>query len=272
MVLIARWIARHPEQVRGVVVRQLERPWVAAVLARYRSQLAFAANRFRPGNALGLVLTAQLAVLAASGWIFGVLVQDVVGGDGAILADRPTVQYLADHRSPWLTTTMRMLTHVGSIVVLIPVIVLVGAVAYRRTRSWAPLAQLALSLAGAVAIADLIKPLVGRPRPAIGPLVATASGYAFPSGHATQTAAVAVTLALLGAAVATSWPRRVGVWLAAVLVMLTVGFSRVYLGVHWPSDVVAGFALGALWAVLCALAMRAVGVRRPRPVAEAGSV
>lgn len=65
-----------------------------------------------------------------------------------------------------------------------------------------PLAELALSLGGAVVLYDLVKVLVGRPRPRVGPLVSTATGYAFPSGHATQTAALAVTLA---AALTSSW-------------------------------------------------------------------
>ncbi len=278
---VARWVARHPEQVRGVVLRQLDRPRIAGLVRRYRSQLRFLGDRFRPGGALGLALTAQLALLAAAGWAFGILLQDVLGADDAALLDRPVVRYLAEHRTAWLTTALREVTRLGSTLVLIPLVVVIGLVAFRRTRSWAPLAQLGLSLGGAIALYDLIKPLVGRARPQVAPLVASATGYSFPSGHATQTAAVCVTLALLGAALTTSWPRKVAVWTAAVVVTLLVGFSRVYLGVHWPTDVLAGVALGSLWAVLCALGMRALGmraqggagrVRRPdaRPTASAG--
>jgi len=266
VVLAARWIARHPEQVRRATTRQLERPRVASLANRYRSQLAFVGDRFRPGNALGLALSIQLAVLAGAGWAFGSLVQDVVGGDDAFRMDLPVVRYLAGHRTAWLTSSMRDLTWLGSTVVLVPLVVVVGLAARRRTRSWASLAELALSLGGAVVLYDLIKVLVGRPRPRVGPLVSTATGYAFPSGHATQTAAVAVTLAALAAALTSSWARKVIVWSVAVLVCLIVGFSRIYLGVHWPTDVLAGYALGALWAALCALA-----IRRPTklPMADA---
>ncbi len=256
VVFTARWITRHPDQVRGLATRQLARPRVASLTGRYRSQLAFLGDRFRPGNALGLALTAQLAVLAAAGWAFGSLLQDVLGGDDATRVDLPVVRYLAEHRTAWLTTTMRDLTWLGSTVVLVPFVVTIGLASRRRTRSWATMAQLALSLGGAIALYDLIKPLVGRPRPHVGQLVTTATGYAFPSGHATQTAAVAVTLAALGAASTGSWTRKVTIWSAAALVCLLVGFSRIYLGVHWPTDVLAGFALGALWAATCALAIR----------------
>ena len=94
------------------------------------------------------------------------------------------------------------------------------------------MAELALSLSGAVVLTDVIKLLVGRPRPRVGPLVSTATGYAFPSGHATQTAAAAVTLAAFAAVLTSSWARKVIVWSVAVLVCLIVSFSRVYLGVH----------------------------------------
>jgi len=265
VVLTARWIARHPDQVRRIATRQLERPRVASIPGRYRSQLTFLGDRFRPGNALGLALAAQLAALVAAGWAFGALLQDVLGGDDATRVDRPVVRYLAEHRTAWLTVTMRDVTLLGSTVVLVPLIVTVGLAARHRSRSWATMAQLALSLGGAVALYDLIKPLVGRPRPHVGQMVSTATGYAFPSGHATQTAAVAVTLAALGAALTGSWLQKVTIWSAVALVCVIVGFSRVYLGVHWPTDVVAGYTLGALWAALCALA-----VRRPdeRPTSQ----
>lgn len=256
VVVAARWIARHPDEVRLATTRQLQRPRVASLTRRYHAQLSFLSDRFRPGNALGLALTMQLVVLAGAGWAFGSLLQDVLGGDDAIRIDHPVVRYLTEHRTAWLTTAMRDITWLGSTVVLVPLVVIIGAWSRNRTRSWAVLARLALSLGGAIALYNLIKPLVGRPRPHVGQLVATATGYAFPSGHATQTAAVTVTLAAIAAALTSSWPRKVALWSAAALVCLLVGFSRIYLGVHWPTDVLAGYALGSLWAAVCALALR----------------
>jgi membrane-associated phospholipid phosphatase len=128
--------------------------------------------------------------------------------------------------------------------------------------------QLAVTLGGAIALYDILKPLVGRPRPHVGPLVTTATGYAFPSGHATQITAVAVALATRATPRASSWARKVAIWAAAALVCLLVGFTRLYLGVHWPTDVLAGYAFGALWAAIVTLAFRAPRLRtdaRRRP-------
>jgi len=256
VLVAARWIASHPEPVRRMTGRQLQRPWVASLTRRYHSQFGFVANRLRPGNALGLVLTAQLIVLVAAGWAFGSLAQDVLGRKDFTRIDEPAVRYLAENRTGWLTAVLRDVTWLGSTALLIPMVVVVSLAFRRRTRSWAPAAQLALSLGGAIVLYDVIKPLVSRPRPQIGHLVSVATGYAFPSGHATQTAAVGVTLAILVSAITRSWRRKVAIWMAAILVALAVGFSRVYLGVHWPTDVLAGYALGALWATLCCVTLK----------------
>ncbi len=256
VVLVGRWIARHPDQVRSVVVRQLERPRLAALTNRHRNRLHFLADRFRPGNALGLALTGRLAVLTAIGWILGSLIQDVVGGDDSVRIDVPVARYLAAHRVGWLTTTMSDLTVLGSSTVLIALVAVVGIVVRRRTDRWSVMTNLLLGLGGAIVLCDLIKPLVGRARPQIGAVVAVAPGYAFPSAHTTQTTAVAVTLAMLSAAAMDRWSRKVAVWCAAVVVCLVVGFSRLYLGVHWTTDVLAGYALGSAWAWIVLLATR----------------
>jgi membrane-associated phospholipid phosphatase len=150
--------------------------------------------------------------------------------------------------------------------VLMPLVAAVGLAVRRRTGSWATLAALAVTLAGAIALQDLVKSLVGRPRPQVGQLVATATGYAFPSGHATQVAAVAAALALLTSRAAV-WRSAKGVaWTIAVLISVMVGFSRVYLGVHWPTDVIAGSVLGGAWvAVSMETARRTVRLHRRAP-------
>src|SRR6266568_8770921 len=78
IVLAGRWIAQHPERVRAAIRRQLERPAVARLRARYERQLAFLARRLRPGGALGLSLTLGLLAIGLAGWAFGAVLQDVL--------------------------------------------------------------------------------------------------------------------------------------------------------------------------------------------------
>ena len=259
IVFVARWVARHPDEVRTAVGRFLDRPLPARLRARFRHQIDFVARRLRPGQALGLSLTVELVVLGLLGWVFGAVVQDVVAGDGLFHVDRPVLEYVVGHRTPWLTTAMGAASVLGSTVVLIPAIVVIGLLAYRRGKGWRALAVLAAAQGGSIVLYDLVKVLVARPRPSITPLIATATGFAFPSGHAAQAVAVFGALAYLASGWTGRWSAKVALWAAAVVVALVVGLSRVYLGVHWPSDVIGGWFLGALWLAALLMTLRFAG-------------
>ncbi len=119
-------------------------------------------------------------------------------------------------------------------------------------------AWLATSLIGASLIGVALKTAFSRPRPQIAPHLAVANGPGFPSGHALAAAALYLTI---GAIIASAQPRlavRIAVMSLAILLMALIGFSRVYLGVHWPSDVLAGWAVGAGWALTVFAARRAI--------------
>jgi undecaprenyl-diphosphatase len=186
-----------------------------------------------------------LALLVAVGWALGTVVQDVLGNRSSSL-DGTVARYVAEHRTPWLTTVLRTVTWLGSTAVTIPVSAVIGLLMRRRTGRWSPMAQLAVAIGGAVAISNIVKQLVARPRPHVGRIISSAGGYAFPSGHAIQAVLVSTTLALLASRSSTA---RVVAWTAAIVVTLAVGWSRVYLGVHWLTDVLGAYVLGAAWAV-----------------------
>ena len=106
--------------------------------------------------------------------------------------------------------------------------------------------MLAVAIAGAVGLYNLVKHLVGRPRPPSAIWIGHFSGASFPSGHAAQSVACYVTLALiLGAG--RSGLAKAALFGGAVLVVLVVGGSRIYLGAHWLTDVLGGYALGTAW-------------------------
>jgi membrane-associated phospholipid phosphatase len=120
----------------------------------------------------------------------------------------------------------------------------VAIVALAALREWRGALTLALAVAGTQLVVDLLKLVVSRPRPASNQLVAHASGFSFPSAHSATSVAVYVTLAFL-AARACRGRRRVLAIAAGALVVAAVGASRVYLGAHYPTDVLAGWLTGA---------------------------
>src|SRR5438445_569712 len=155
-------------------------------------------------------------------------------------------------RAGWATTFMEGVTWLGSNVVMIPLVVVVGGYFLFRDRDWRPAASMTAALIGANLIYRIVKSWVGRPRPPGSLHLIGVSGFSFPSGHATVAVACwGLAALLLGA----GRPIRVKlvVGTGAVVLVGLVGLSRIYLGVHWWTDVVAGFALGGLW--LCLLAL-----------------
>lgn len=243
---LGRWVSRHPERVRAFGQRVLARPIPSRIHRRYHTQLGFVARRLRPGRAVGLALTLQLIALGLAGWAFGSLVQDVVSGNGTARFDMPVTRRVLEGRVGWLTTAMSTVTQLGSSAVLITLVVMVGLIVWRVTGNWTPLIILVTGVVGAVLLSDVVKPLVGRNRPAL--LGAWhADGYAFPSGHATQSVVGYGGLAYLAAGWFRTWSAKVAVWTLALALVLLIGVSRVYLGFHWTTDVLGGYALGAVW-------------------------
>ena len=242
----ARWAARHPDQIRALLARQLQRPAVATLRRRYGTQLGFLARRFSPQGALGLSLTVGLAAVVGFGWLFGGITEDVIKGDELAARDSPVAAWLADHRVGWLTATMRAITQLGSLHVIGPLVALTALLLILRARRPDAAALLVTAAAGTSLLVVLVKLLIGRARPEGGMLVLVNSS-SFPSAHSAQAVATYGALAYLAGRAAPRWGQRVAAWTAAALIALLVGFSRLYLGVHWLSDVLGGYALGAAW-------------------------
>jgi membrane-associated phospholipid phosphatase len=258
VVLAARFIARHPDRLRALVDRQLERPWVARLRVRYQRQLAFLARRLRPGGALGLSLTITAAGLIGAGWAFGAVLQDVLAGDEGALLDGPVQRFFLAHREAWLTPLMRGATNLGNAAVLIGLILLIGLIWWWRRRTWRPLWLLAGAYLGAWVLSDTVKDLTHRARPPAAQAIGHWTGYAFPSGHTAKATALYGMLAALLAAATPHWGRKVVLWTAAALVAGLVGLSRLYLGAHWLTDVLGALALGAAWLFALLTAARTV--------------
>lgn len=211
--------------------------------------LRFLSARLTPGAALGLSLTVGFAVVAALGSLFAVVLDAVLEHDGVAAVDDPTLAYTVHHRSAVLTSLFHVLTFVGD-PVPISLIALVAAAALARwAGSWRPLWVTAVAVAGVQVLVFSIKYLVARPRPVPAYALDTAGGYAFPSGHSTSSLVVFGVLAWLLSGQLRRRGARLAVWAGAALLVVGIGASRVYLGVHHPTDVVAAWLMGTAWLV-----------------------
>lgn len=211
------------------------------------------------------VVAGGLSVIAAAIAMFTVLLKSVAETEGLARIDLPVVQALAADRAPELVSLMRIVTTLGSPVAMtILAVVVCGGLAWRRRRI-EPLALAVVGVAGIGAIDTAAKDIVARPRPPSLLHTVTANGYSFPSGHAIFSALVI----LLCTAMTTHWvipqPRqRAVLWTGSVTVIAVVGFSRVYLGVHYPSDILAGWTLAIAWATTLGLATMGIHAGRAR--------
>lgn len=213
---------------------------------------------------LGLAIV--LALTAAALWAFVELAEEVMEGetrafDTAILLALRAPGDAADPLGPpWVEELARDVTGLGGLGVLTFLTVAAAGLLWLQRRRGTALYVLA-AVGSGVTLSNAAKSFFDRPRPDLvpqGSIVYTAS---FPSGHSLMAAVVYLTLAAL---VARSFPeRRLRAYVVAlaILVTLAVGASRVYLGVHWPTDVLAGWAAGGAWALACAALAHALARR-----------
>ncbi len=155
----------------------------------------------------------------------------------------------------WLTVAAHDVTALGGYTVLtLLTLAVAGFLALRRR--WRAVALVVIAAVGGGAICEGLKGVFARPRPAVVPHLVEAHNASFPSGHSGAAAAVYLSLAVLLAGRISRPAVRAYLIGAAVLLTVLVGVSRVFLGVHYPTDVLGGWALGASWAMLCGLVVR----------------
>jgi undecaprenyl-diphosphatase len=207
-----------------------------------------------------------LCLIVAAIWGLAELTDEVVEGatralDTDILLALRTSGDLSDPIGPpYLEEMARDLTALGGTVVITGA-TLFAAGFFLMRGSLGSMVYLLVAAGGGIILSSIGKEVFDRPRPDLvphGSLVYTAS---FPSGHSMMAAVAYLTLGVLIARVLPGWPQKVYVMSIAVILTVLVGISRVYLGVHWPTDVAAGWLAGAAWAVACVLFARLLSRR-----------
>jgi len=259
LVWAAIWVARRGPRLRGLRERMSEVPAVGETMRWVRGRIGekgrALTGRLPTSEVAGIALLLGLAVVVSLAVGFTEVLDDVLEGDGIAGIDQPITSWLATHRDLWLTNTLRVVTHAGGPLLLAAFALPISVAAAWRCRSWRPVVLVLVCGGGIPLVLFTAKALVGRERPPVPFALVDADGYSFPSGHATGTAAITVITAwMLTRWLIPWWTGRVVVWTVAIGSVFLIGFSRVYLGVHYVSDVLAGWMLGIAWAGVVMLA------------------
>lgn len=193
-----------------------------------------------PGN-LG-----WLGALTSFGWLF--LTLSVFAGKGIPYWEQHMYGRLSSVRHPALTEAMVALDRIVVPIALASLLFFLGF--HGAKRQWRSLATLAVFASGGALLSQLLKVLVGRIRPP-GPSLVDVSGYSFPSGQVLAVALVAGWAIYIANMTANNRRIRLSIEVVAVSAVLLVGFSRIYLGVHYPGDVVASTLIAISWLCAC---------------------
>jgi undecaprenyl-diphosphatase len=248
-----RWLVHHRDVLMARRTALTRQPRVARLLARYHAQLYWLRARLTPGEYLGLHLTVGLLMSAGCLWLFGGLAEDIVHRDPLVRFDQAIATSLHGWATPAATTIFVLITDLGA-----PVVALLGviiAIFYSWRRQWLHVGVWLAALGGGEILNLLLKQLFARPRPVFVHPLLLETDYSFPSGHAMGSLIVYGMLAYFAVLALRTWRARVAVVCGVTLLVLLIGFSRLYLGVHYFSDVVAGYAAGGVWLSACITGM-----------------
>jgi undecaprenyl-diphosphatase len=169
--------------------------------------------------------------------------------------DEAVLLSLAEWRRPWLNRAMMDLSSLGSVTIIILISVAVFSVLWITRNRWGA-TKVAAAAGGAEIWLEIIKRIIERPRPTVVSHLVEVSGFSFPSGHALAVTATYATIAALACAYVRDRRARTAIWLICTVVIAMVALSRIYLGVHYPSDVAGGAAMGLAWFYLIGYAWR----------------
>lgn len=219
---------------------------------------------------LGLTVTALIALAAGAvvfvgaGGVFAGATEDATEHNGQALQDAHRLHFFVAHRSDVLVRASKVLTDIGAVPVVAAVALIASLLLWRRGLRLAVACAPLLAFGAAAVFVTVTKHLVNRARPPVSLHLVHETDASFPSGHSTDSAAVLITIALVCGVYLLRRPiARAGIVVAAGLCTGAIGLSRLVLGVHWPTDVMAGWALGLAIAVAATITTALVAQLQP---------
>jgi undecaprenyl-diphosphatase len=255
LLVAARWFRRNASRLSSQVARyaaRLGRSPALRYLREHHPKLwDFLVRRFEPGEYLGLHLTLGLLLSVAALWLFAGVTEDVLHNAPLTQFDVTLLEWFHAHSSESGMTIFLAISWLGSPLVLSVLGAAVG-ISMAVRRSWILFAGWIAALVGAGLLDELLKEAIKRPRPRYAFAILHGHSFSFPSGHAM---ASLIAYGMTAYVLALFWKKRsserIVIILTSLILVLAIGTSRLYLGVHYFSDVVAGYAAGAVWLSVC---------------------
>ena len=213
----------------------------------------------------GIFLSVGALIAVAGTYAFAKYASHVSNGSTQAFDDA-VLRWIGAHRSPTLEPIMLEITFLGTGTVVMAIVV-VSALFLWLTKHRYSAILLLIATFGGILLNNLLKLSFGRPRPQLFDWGTHVVSWSFPSGHAMSAAVVYGTVAYLAARLQAKHAQRVITLLCAAALILMIGVTRLYLGVHYPSDVIAGIIIGLAWAAFCMATLEAIQVyaRRRAP-------
>ena len=221
-------------------------------LRSHRGSRNFLRSRMDPSTATGLALTVALAGLVVAGVIVGILAWMVRRDVGLVDLDHAIEAWADEHATSFSDAVLGAITHLGDTATVLGVGIAISAYGFWRWRKPSIPLFVTTVVLGQVLISNTIKVAIDRARPELRPR-AIFTGASFPSGHTTAAGATYLAVAVV-LAIGSSPRARAALGGAAVSIAVAVGCTRVLLGVHWFSDVLAGLVISWSWFGICAVA------------------
>jgi membrane-associated phospholipid phosphatase len=213
-------------------------------------------------SAFAAFVTLGIIIGAAAAAIF-IGVAAVVAGGLTQGIDEAALRWLATHRSPAFDKLMLEATTLGDGIVIVMVVATTSVFLWLTHHRWSVFI-LVVGVIGGKVLNTALKLGYDRTRPSVVEAIDTVSSPSFPSGHAMGAMIAYGSVAYLVSRLEPTPRMRTATWLIAGALILLIGISRVYLGVHYPSDVIAGFLAGLAWLALVASSVTALGYFSPR--------
>jgi len=262
--------SRYPTPVVGQAPAQAAGEMLGHEAARHPWLSRTLRGRLDPASATGLALTVALVVAIGGGLVLGLLAYLMRTNAQLVTIDNSVGQWEDDHATHLSTQALQRVTDLaGTYVVVVVIVVVAIAEVVRIPNKWVPVFLVSV-VVGEVVLVTTIKQALDRVRPSFNPAAATL-GPSFPSGHSATAAALYAAVALVLARRRAPCTRAL-IAGAAAAVAVAVACSRVMLGVHWLSDVIAGLAFGWAWFAICAIAFGGRFLAFGAPLKTAASV